>query len=73
MCVSMRGKSQLKSHDETFTLRSWPPSMTPKMMDAMVKPSIHPLALTSWDGGKSSVKMPYLAGEYAAAPKPTTA
>ena len=39
----------------------------------MVSPSIQPLALTSCDGGNSSVRMPYFAGEYAAAPRPTTA
>ena len=42
---------------------SWPPSRMPRMMDAMVRPSIQPLALTSCDGGSSSVRMPYLAGE----------
>ncbi|MNT46092.1 hypothetical protein D3C72_1827150 [compost metagenome] len=52
---------------------SWPPSNTPRMIDAMVSPSIQPLALTNWEAGSSSVRMPYLAGEYAAAPSPTTA
>jgi hypothetical protein len=33
------------------------------MMEVMVSPSIQPLALTSWDAGSSSVRMPYLAGE----------
>jgi len=37
----------------------------------MVSPSIQPLAFTSWDAGSSSVRMPYFAGEYAAAPSPT--
>ena len=26
------------------------------MMDMMVKPSIHPLALTNWEGGNNSVR-----------------
>ena len=43
------------------------------MIDAMVRPSIQPLALTSCEAGSNSVRMPYLAGEYAAAPSPTTA
>ena len=43
------------------------------MIEAMVRPSIQPLALTSWEAGSSSVRMPYLAGEYAAAPRPTMA
>ena len=33
------------------------------MMDVTVRPSIHPLATTSFSGGSSSVRMPYLAGE----------
>ena len=45
----------------------------PILMDATVSPSIQPLAATSFSGGRSSVRMPYLAGEYAAAPKPTMA
>ena len=40
-----------------------PPSNTPKMIDVIVSPSIQPLALTSCEGGNSSVRMPYLAGE----------
>ena len=43
------------------------------MIEPTVVPSIQPLATTSCCGGRSSVRMPYLAGEYAAAPKPTTA
>ena len=42
---------------------SWPPSSTPRMIDAIVRPSIQPLALTSCEGGSSSVRMPYFAGE----------
>ena len=41
------------------------------MIDRIVSPSIQPLALTSCEFGSSSVRMPYLAGEYAAAPRPT--
>ncbi len=39
----------------------------------MVRPSIQPLAFTSCEFGSSSVRMPYFAGEYAAAPSPTIA
>jgi len=41
------------------------------MIDRIVNPSIQPFALTSCELGNSSVRMPYLAGEYAAAPRPT--
>ena len=40
-------------------------------IEAMVRPSIQPLALTSCEFGSNSVRMPYFAGEYAAAPRPT--
>ncbi len=50
---------------------NWPPSNTPRMMELIVSPSIQPLARTSWEEGSNSVRMPYLAGEYAAAPRPT--
>jgi hypothetical protein len=43
------------------------------MIEPTVSPSIQPLATTSFSCGSSSVRMPYLAGEYAAAPRPTTA
>ena len=33
------------------------------LIEAIVRPSIQPLALTSCDGGNNSVRMPYLAGE----------
>jgi hypothetical protein len=56
-----------------FGLMSAPPTSTPRMIEATVVPSIQPLATTSCCGGSSSVRIPYLAGEYAAAPKPTTA
>ncbi len=49
---------------------SSPPNTVPSTMEATVNPSIQPLAMTSFSGGSSSVSMPYLAGEYAAAPKP---
>jgi hypothetical protein len=39
----------------------------------MTETSIHPLAATSWRGPTISVTRPYLAGAYAAAPKPITA
>ncbi len=42
-------------------------------MAATVKPSIQLLASTRLAGGRYSVTMPYFAGEYAAAPSPTTA
>src|SRR5260363_238103 len=50
---------------------SQPPSAVPRMIEPTVVPSIQPFAITSFSGGNSSVRMPYLAGEYAAAPKPT--
>ena len=48
---------------DAWSPTNWPPSSTPRMIDMMVRPSIQPLALTSCDGGNSSVRMPYLAGE----------
>ncbi len=72
MPVSMNGRSKLSSHGATRPPTSCPPSSTPRMIEAIVSPSIQPLALTSCDGGSSSVRMPYFAGEYAAAPRPTT-
>jgi len=44
----------------------------PKMAALTVLTSIHPLARTSRSGGSTSVIHPYLAGEYKAAPNPTT-
>ena len=73
MLVVKNGKSIDKSRADTAWLTNCPPSNTPRMMDAMVRPSIQPLALTNWEEGSSSVRMPYFAGEYAAAPKPTMA
>ena len=71
MEVSIPGRSMASSHDDRCGPTSWPPSSTPRMMEAMVSPSIQPLARTSCEAGSSSVRMPYLAGEYAAAPRPT--
>jgi len=61
--VVMKGKSNDKSIGDNTGPTSWPPSKTPRMMEAMVKPSIQPLALTSCEAGSNSVRMPYLAGE----------
>ena len=73
MGVSNRGTSIESNKLEICGPTNCPPSNTPKMMEAIVKPSIQPLALTSMEEGSNSVRMPYLAGEYAAAPKPTMA
>ena len=61
--VSISGKSKVSNQPDTCGPTNWPPTSTPKMMEAMVSPSIQPLALTSIEAGSSSVKMPYLAGE----------
>ena len=50
---------------------SAPPITVPRMIEPTVVPSIQPFAATSRSGGSSSVRMPYFAGEYAAAPNPT--
>ena len=50
-----------------------PPKTTPKTIAPTVNPSIQPLATTNNLCGKYSVRIPYFAGEYIAAPKPTTA
>jgi hypothetical protein len=72
--IPMRGsRSNDSKKPEPRGLTSVPPSTVPRMIDITVKPSIQPLAGTSFSGGSSSVRMPYLAGEYTAAPKPTTA
>ncbi len=73
MPVSISGKSKPSSRAEPLALTRAPPSTVPKMIDITVRPSIQPFAATSFSGGSSSVRMPYLAGEYTAAPKPTTA
>ena len=61
--VSRIGKSKLKSPWDTVLLIKIPPSTVPIMIEPTVKPSIQPLAATSFSGGSNSVKMPYLAGE----------
>ena len=73
MPVSMRGTSIASSIEAILGLMSAPPSTVPRMIEATVRPSIQPLASTSFSGGSSSVRIPYFAGEYAAAPNPTTA
>ena len=73
MPVAIIGTSMPSSIGATCGPMSCPPSSTPRMIEPIVRPSIQPLALTSCDGGSNSVRMPYLAGEYAAAPRPTIA
>ena len=64
MPVSVPGRSNASKYDDATCPINCPPSTTPMMMDMMVSPaSIHPLALTNWEGGNNSVRMPYLAGE----------
>ena len=61
--MSTIGMSNVNSHDATVGLISTPPSRKPRMIEVTVRPSIQPLAMTSFSGGSSSVTMPYLAGE----------
>jgi hypothetical protein len=61
--VSMKGMSKASRTGESRGPTSWPPSTAPRMIDAIVRPSIQPLALTSCDAGSSSVNIPYFAGE----------
>ncbi len=63
MPVSNCGRSKPSSTVDTRSLMSAPPISTPRMIEPTVVPSIQPLATTSCLGGKSSVRMPYLAGE----------
>ena len=63
MWVSSTGRSKDSSQGATWGEISTPPSTVPRMMEATVVPSIQPLAATSFSGGSSSVRMPYLAGE----------
>ncbi len=63
MAVSSSGRSRPSSQGEMRGPISWPPSRMPSTMEPTVRPSIQPLPLTSSDGGSSSVRMPYLAGE----------
>src|SRR6266568_26596 len=64
MPVSMRGTSIASSIEAILGLMSAPPSTVPRMIEATVRPSIQPLASTSFSGGSSSVRIPYFAGEY---------
>ncbi len=63
MPVSKPGRSADSRADDTAGLISAPPSTVPRMIEPTVVPSIQPLAATSFSGGNSSVRMPYLAGE----------
>ena len=63
MPVSIEGKSSESSEADTVGLISAPPSTVPRMIEPTVVPSIQPLAATSFSGGSSSVRIPYLAGE----------
>ena len=63
MPVSKFGMSNPSMTPETFWLMSRPPVSTPRMIDATVVPSIQPFATTSCRAGRSSVRMPYFAGE----------
>ena len=47
MPVVSSGKSSDNMLEEMVAPTNWPPSSTPRMMEAMVSPSIQPLALTS--------------------------
>jgi hypothetical protein len=71
--VSTNGMSNPSSTPATREWISTPPSTVPRMIDVTVRPSIQPLATTSLLCGRYSVRMPYFAGEYAAAPRPTIA
>src|SRR5690242_9333109 len=71
--VSTNGMLNRSSVSDTAGLISTPARTNPSTIDATVAPSIQPLASTSCSDGSSSVRIPYLAGEYAAAPRPTTA
>ena len=52
-------------------LANMPPTIAPRIIAATVNPSTHPFAATNSFGGNNSVNIPYLAGEYDAAPMPT--
>src|SRR6266571_2385249 len=64
MPVSMRGTSIASSIEAILGLMSAPPSTVPRLIEATVRPSIQPLASTSFSGGSSSVRIPYFAGEF---------
>ena len=61
--VSSAGRSKARSVPDTLVLISTPPSTVPRMIEPTVRPSIQPLAMTSFVGGRYSVRMPYFAGE----------
>lgn len=61
--ASSPGTSIDSSQVEMCLEISAPPSTVPRMIEPTVSPSIQPLAATSFSGGSSSVRMPYLAGE----------
>ncbi|MNT12239.1 hypothetical protein D3C72_1471600 [compost metagenome] len=63
MPVFRNGTSSCSSMPDTCTEISAPPTTVPRMIEPTVRPSIQPLASTSFSGGSSSVRMPYLAGE----------
>jgi hypothetical protein len=63
MPVLISGISKDSSWLETAWPTSEPPSTMPRRIDAIVSPSIQPLAFTNCEAGSSSVRMPYLAGE----------
>ena len=63
MPVSIKGRSKDSKNGAICGPTSCPPKSTPKIIEAIVSPSIQPLALTSCEAGSSSVRMPYLAGE----------
>ena len=48
---------------ETLGPMRRPPMSVPRTIEATVSPSIQPFAITSCSGGRSSVRMPYFAGE----------
>ena len=68
----INGRCACATNLSAKVLISAPPTIVPTMVESTVADSSHALAFTSFSAGSSSVRMPYLAGEYAAAPKPTT-
>ena len=72
-CRSAESRSSAAS-PTTFGLISTPPSSAPRMIEVdrrALDPAVGDRRADR--GGRSSVRMPYFAGEYAAAPKPTIA
>src|SRR5260363_89895 len=62
--VWIKGSCRSSTDCTTRGRISQPPSAVPRMIEPTVVPSIQPFAITSFSGGNSSVRMPYLAGEY---------